>query len=231
MKKLSVLLVLTAVLLLPQMALASTISTVGGYGPYFSGSGGEFTLLPSDDLGYLVNGYDASTRDYVQTGTFQSFCLEKLEYISKDSAYNAVINYKAINGGAGPQGDPISIGTAYLYHEFQSGTLVGYDYGTGRIASASLLQNAFWALEEEQGFDAGNPFESMVIAQYGSFADAKADNYWQIPVGVLNLTIPGAGLAQDMLVCSTAPVPEPVTLLLLGSGLLGLAGFRRKMKK
>lgn len=57
------------------------------------------------------------------------------------------------------------------------------------------------------------------------------DDRWKIPhpscpqcpdiTGTVFITVPD----------SSSPIPEPTTMLLLGSGLIGLAGFRRKFRK
>ena len=155
---------------------------------------------------------DASGNEY---GTF---CLEKYEYFTPGNEYyvDSVGEY-AIGGGFGADDlgrDKVEAQSKWLYAAFMSDVFIGLE------DAAQKVQNAIWFWESE---DSAGRSDWDILSGY-KFDDSG----WSVLA--VNLSSFGDDDIQSQLV-GVAPVPEPATLLLLGTGLLGLAGVSRKKFK
>jgi hypothetical protein len=214
-------------MMMASVAMAGQIH-VNGYGAYQTGQGGEFTLyITSASGGLNIANYAPSTAN-IANGSFQTFCVEVQEHIYTNTDYKAEINHNAIYGGVVPDGDPISVGTGWLYSQFARGTLAGYNYGVGRIGSADLLQKAIWYLENETGNPGNNIFLNAAVSHFGTLAAAQADGGWYFGVYALNLT-----RVSDNLICQDQLIYVPdggSTVMLLGLAFAGISLISRRLR-
>ena len=220
-------------------ALTLTIDRVAGY---YSGNGGEFSIF---GVGLEGNYAAVATVTVGNDVGFQSFCLEFNESLTIPGTYDYTIGTAAVEGGvAGGNPDPLGRGTAWLYNRFATGVLTGYNYtpGAGRVASASLMQQAVWYLEDEISLTAvelaGNSFLQAVITEYGSIATAKAtatqNMLNNLGVRVINPTVVGTQTPRQSQLVYIGERPPGVadgglTIGLLGLSLAGLGRIRRRL--
>jgi len=226
-----------------------TAQTVDLYhGPYSYGAGGEFTAVTSQNLyngdyapSALVTVTDPYNHQQVQG--FETFCVQaQVDFTPYNWGNPAPYNYSTSLSSIGaPDSFALSEGTAWLYSQFATGQLQGYDYtdaGT-RTTDAGLLQSAIWALQGNQSYSgfpsgaAGNPFYNEALSALGAGvineAATSSDNFG---VEILNLSS-GGNPAQNQLVYTVdppaprdLPVPDPgATLWLLALSLASLAAF------
>lgn len=193
-------------------------------GPGNTGGGEFYADIGADNVGPLTapNGRHAE---------FITFCLEYNETIRMGTEYNYVVSQSAKNGGlsGGVNGqDPISKATAWLYLQFLSGTLVGYDHTT---SAANALQRAIWWLEGEVNSSTGpgvqNAYANLALAAVGG---QNSDNNGFYNVGVMNITDKDGRRVQDQLIRIHVP-DGGASLVLLGMAMAGLTAVHRRFRQ
>jgi len=246
-------LVCLALVVSPFAAMANTLELVAGsayagytggsFTPYQNGQGGEFVALDTTSgtpVSWVPSGYSSKAKYTFTSGSlsgltgFDTFCVQGGNndvYFTPGVQYSYTESTQILGGPSGTLN--LTQGAAWLYSNFATGILSGYNYTNAgsRLADAGALQNALWYLEGEIA-NPNNAFSMLAVshtyATGGAFTSVNSAGASNFDVKVLNLR----GPAQNQLIYTgRGNVPDTgATLGFLVLGLGAIVAARRKLQ-
>jgi hypothetical protein len=196
-----------------------------------SPSGGTGVLHAPGTLGNGLNVYLGAVPITGDLGAFESYCVDLQHYEVAGRNQVTLGRMSDWSNAASPVHPSLGGGAAsWLYNEYALGAV-------GHKSSQAALSLAIWnsLYDDDHTVSGGTGFwvTGLSDPSYATLADgmlaalASTTDPWPNDVWLQTVNAAGTHYAQDFI----APIPEPCTVLLLGSGLAGLAAFRRRISQ